>query len=625
MSFIVYDDWSGNPASYNGFRMDVMTAVWGTSKQPYVDANNLPFIGIGFNMKTSFADFEIIARGVLGADYTTNLVKVLWNVAIDGAHPNDTTAKLQQRLNDVMDDNDIYRNFEFLDVRAMRGVLDALAVVPESTLNWMGTGIPVSEERAAVFSVAFEGADVQDILQQMLVYGDRFQAWFEMRYDTPNLSDLNAVARRETAMRRYVQSDTFELYNDPNNVDYAEAENVARGFQSQRNAILAYEQKYDPTAAVAKAAALGGAQLTGDIYNQLQPAIEAIVKEFKLAGTHLEEVLFVRRSDGAISGDGTVFDSSRNDDDLLIGDDRDNAIRGQQGADLVSGLAGNDMLNGGDGNDRIDGDHGNDLLNGASGNDILNGGNGNDTLAGGLGNDRLIGGAGNDRLEGGTGNDTYFLTPLSKSIPPAPTPNPSLVGGNNDDVIVEAANAGTDRVIIDMAGSFDIRNVERMQLTGNVNGQVSLVLNQFERITLSSKADDLTLTINKLQKDAIDIVTGAGADTVQIRLAPGIDPSQVLDHKGLTARFDFTDLTAADTIDLTALNIKKIVASDLDVTLDSGFYLMAPDAQIHLMRNGSEIKTYTNDTDSWFVVRLGDNTPYGPEFIGDIHKGNFDI
>ena len=299
--------------------------------------------------------------------------------------------------------------------------------------------------------------------------------------------------------------------------------------------------------------------------------------------------------------------------------------------DLLHGGAGKDTLDGGDDADRLEGDDGNDVLKGGAANDILNGGAGNDILLGGAGDDRLTGGEGIDELVGGGGDDTYVITAKSPSdgldpdYPSEPNePNPSLKGGNND-AIVEDKGGGKDTVVIDMAGSFDIRHVEWMRLSGDFSGAVSLNINQFDKFTLSDRSDALTVTINRLQKDPIDIVTGAGADTVRIQFAPGVNPSQVLDHKGLTARFDFADLGANDTVDLTALGIRKIVTNDLDITVDQGFYLMAPDAQIHLFRNGSEVKTYNNNTDSWFMVRCGDDTPYGPEFFGDVHKDNFDI
>jgi Ca2+-binding RTX toxin-like protein len=85
------------------------------------------------------------------------------------------------------------------------------------------------------------------------------------------------------------------------------------------------------------------------------------------------------------------------------------AIGSATGADLLSGTSGANRLEG------------------LGGNDTLRGLGGADTLVGGAGNDLLDGGAGNDRMEGGAGNDTYIVD--------AP-----------GDVIVEAANGGTDTV-----------------------------------------------------------------------------------------------------------------------------------------------------------------------------------
>lgn len=60
------------------------------------------------------------------------------------------------------------------------------------------------------------------------------------------------------------------------------------------------------------------------------------------------------------------------------------------------------------GNDALKGDDKANVLKGLSGNDTLIGGRGNDTLDGGMGNDILIGGKDDDLLIGGYGNDTYL-------------------------------------------------------------------------------------------------------------------------------------------------------------------------------------------------------------------------
>jgi hypothetical protein len=619
MAFITYDELNQG-APYENFRFDVMTQVWGAAQQPFVDLDLTPHIGTGFDMRAAFEAFQVIAEGVLGADYSDTIARLLWDGAIVGPYADDTDEALRTRLNTILADNGIARTFEFTGTGAMQDVLAILGNDAENRLTFGDVNMPYSQERAAIFSVAFEGVDIDDILQAALIDGDRFATWFQIRYATNDDEGDNAAERALTAQRRYIQSDVFELYNDPGNTAYAEAFDVAQGYQDFRDFILLYEDLYDPSAK-GKASAAAGTDLSGTINDQLQPAITAITRQLGIKTGHLDEVLYVRGEASDLNGDGTAYDSRRNDDDLLVGDSRGNILRGTQGNDALVGLAGNDDLVGGLGSDRLYGGLGNDLLIGFDGADRMEGGDGADRLEGGAGNDRLDGGGGLDRLIGGGGNDTYVFGSNREQ----PDPDPSLSGANGSDQIVEVARGGDDNVIMGIGGRYDIRHVETMTVSANFKGTVSMVLNEFESLCLGDRNETLDLTINKLQKKMIEIITGAGSDTVRINLAPGTDPSQVLDGKGLTARFDFTDLTARDTIDLTSIGIRRIVANDLDIAQDGGFYLMAPDAEIHVMKAGREIKTYTNDTDSWFVVKCGDNTPYGPEFVGDIDRGNFEI
>lgn len=80
--------------------------------------------------------------------------------------------------------------------------------------------------------------------------------------------------------------------------------------------------------------------------------------------------------------------------DRLVGDEKDNHLRGREG---------NDRLLGASGRDHLDGDDGNDYIDGGSGRDQLHGGRGNDTILGGLGDDNIDGGEGNDTIAAGTG------------------------------------------------------------------------------------------------------------------------------------------------------------------------------------------------------------------------------
>ena len=100
----------------------------------------------------------------------------------------------------------------------------------------------------------------------------------------------------------------------------------------------------------------------------------------------------------------------------------------------------------------IVGNNANNVLSGLAGDDVLYGRGGNDTLFGGLGNDELDGGTGADRMDGGTGNDTYIVD-------------------NPFDVVVEAFNAGTDRVVSSINYTLGA-NVEQLTLSGDapING-----------------------------------------------------------------------------------------------------------------------------------------------------------
>jgi hypothetical protein len=604
---IVYDLLNGTPDAYPDYRYELFTDLFGKQSSPYVDQNGTPRIGPAIDLVTYI---EAAATAIIGAAPDAALLSRLSDV-VGKTYSAGDSARLRNQLDQVMKDwaadnglASFPKTFEFTAIGQAKETLAAAMASIETSLDfWNDVGIPLSEERAVVASLSFRGYDIDTIMDSILA-GDRIAPWMEIRYiDRAGGSDPSNTG----AARRYFQSAQFELFNDPGNVSFDEAVDVGVQYGNLRSTILDYERDFDPARIGIGTKADGGKD---GIAAFLQPAIEAVAAHYFAELRHADELLFASGRTNTFFGDDPSdnFNSRKNDDDLIVSTlSLPGTIVGGQGQDVIIALAGPDRLEGG------------------AGNDNLYGGEGDDVLIGGSGNDRLWGGGGVDRLEGGKGNDTYFLGG-DEELDPDNGGNPMQVGLANGDRIVEGRKAGTDTVVMQVdGGDFNLRHIEKFRVTAEMTGTISVDLNEFDTFTLSTGNDDLTLVINRLQKTPIDIRTNGGSDTVHIQFEPGVDPSQVLDGKGLTARFRFTDLTADDRIDLTTIGIKDIISGRDQINDDSGFYLLAPGAKLDLIEGGKIDKTYNNYTDNWFVVKCGDDTPFGPEFIGNIDKGNFEI
>jgi len=164
-------------------------------------------------------------------------------------------------------------------------------------------------------------------------------------------------------------------------------------------------------------------------------------------------------------------------------------------------------LSGNAGPNTLQGDVGNDTLIGGGGDDTLHASDGQDVLQGGDGDDLMDGGTGIDTLIGGAGDDIYLID-------------------NAHDVVVEAANGGSDSAFVSATSYVLADNVE--------NGLVESVLGA----TLTGNALDNSLEGNV----GTDVLTGgAGNDNFVFRATYGHDT--ITDFHGGTGVSDIIGLT----------------------------------------------------------------------------------
>ncbi|GLI94038.1 bluetail domain-containing putative surface protein [Methylocystis echinoides] len=178
---------------------------------------------------------------------------------------------------------------------------------------------------------------------------------------------------------------------------------------------------------------------------------------------------------------------------------------------------------------------------GLGGNDQITGTAANDALSGGVGNDTLDGGLGADAMSGGTGNDTYIVD-------------------DANDVVIEAANAGTDVVRTSLNAHQLAANLENLVFTGagGFAGTGNALANS---ITGGADADALDgaggadtliglggddtyivdLTTTGALQDTVTEAAGAGTDTIRLR---GASTNQIPTTITLAANVETLDASA---------------------------------------------------------------------------------
>ncbi|WP_374301984.1 CFI-box-CTERM domain-containing protein [Paracoccus sp. (in: a-proteobacteria)] len=161
---------------------------------------------------------------------------------------------------------------------------------------------------------------------------------------------------------------------------------------------------------------------------------------------------------------------------VIVGDqDRDYTIEGSHNVtDPVTGQV-DDLIIGGNGQDILRGHVGDDTLDGGGGNDVLLGGRGDDDLSGGDGHDVLFSGDGADTLSGGKGNDVL-----------------AIGGEPSDDRVTSATGEGADLVVMDGGRDVIIEDFSADDILGF--GGLFADRDAFEG-SLHTEGEDLSITL----------------------------------------------------------------------------------------------------------------------------------
>lgn len=335
-----------NPKTYSTERAGLLVLLEGSTSTAYVDSVGDPTIGIGFNLVYNLAP---VLRVIVGSGNWSDALLARLEAELDKSYTPNTSSALQANLDRVMQnwhdtkDADVPESFRFRSDAAIASALDALAPGYDDRIDAWLDGIPDSRERKALFSLCWNGPSLLGPkLKAAIEAGDRAEAWYEIRYN----SNGNGIAG--LANRRYAEAETFGLFDTEGQANRAEMIRTGQMLARHHETILRYEDRYDPDTAGTTKAMPG----IDPIHGEMAPAIRTALKFLGLsAKTKAEELLAVGDGNTDLSGDGTSYDNSMNDDDLMLGSKGADALSGKAGADVLAGLRGADTLTGGSGSD----------------------------------------------------------------------------------------------------------------------------------------------------------------------------------------------------------------------------------------------------------------------------------
>jgi len=244
------------------------------------------------------------------------------------------------------------------------------------------------------------------------------------------------------------------------------------------------------------------------------------------------------------------------------------SLNGEEGTDQLFGI---EAVEASDENDVLIGDYKDNDLIGFGGNDSIEGGRGADILAGGLGNDTLVAGEGNDSLYGGKGNDVYRIDAVS-------------------DYIFELVDSGTDWLYASGLGTYVLAdNVERLILTGAVNS--SATGNAKENVITGNAGKNFL----KGMGGADDINGGKGKDTLEGGAGSDkfVFSSALKNNVDLIVDFDVVrDVIALDNDVFNAFFLENVTLGQEEFYVTNGAINQAHDADDRIIYNATTGKLY---------------------------------
>jgi Ca2+-binding RTX toxin-like protein len=356
-------------SQYNTQRYDFVRIFEDYSSTLYDDnPSDIPesktTIGTGFNVEVTNVAEAVVneiakqAGATPSADTFRDSLKAI--IAQNINSPAATVASLlDQRMSNYSAANptlNMRTSFEFNSENEAKTVFANIAGTYENTLNSkLDFTNNISAERVVLFSLAYNSPElIGPGLDAAITSGNRADAWYEIRYRS------NGDKESGIANRRYVESDRFQLYKNETNATEEEATHVAEMYTANRTNILGYEATYNPLDANGNWEGVAG---VNNIYTELQETIDFFKTKYSLPALgKFEEILLAHDTINSLSGDGTAYDSDKNDQDLMIGNDQNNTLKGGAGEDLIYGGIGKDVLEGGDGKDTVYGGKGDDEI-----------------------------------------------------------------------------------------------------------------------------------------------------------------------------------------------------------------------------------------------------------------------